>query len=217
MNANDHWGHECERCDSTFRTWDAAVAHMNQTGHWRFFCMPCNRKFTGQNQLNQHLNSRIHRGATVSCPFCKKAYTTASGLSHHLESSSCPKARQLDRDSIHRMIGQRDTTSLITRPQLEYHTTQYNVSENCWNGYAYECYLCHDVFGTLKALDTHVNKGRHRQKIYHCPLQRTCGKEFVALAALFNHLESESCGYARFEQVNQAVNRFFDASRSIGF
>jgi hypothetical protein len=53
-------------------------------------------------------------------------------------------------------------------------------------------------------------------KIYHCP-SFTCGKEFVTLAALFNHLESESCGFTKFMRVQRSVDGFFNASRAITF
>ena len=56
----------------------------------------------------------------------------------------------------------------------------------------------------------------HRQEIYYCP-NRNCPKEFVTLAGLFNHLESESCGYTRFESVNRNVADFFDSRRAIEF
>lgn len=56
----------------------------------------------------------------------------------------------------------------------------------------------------MTSLDQHLNSPIHKQNLYHCPNQK-CGKEFVSLAALFNHLESEGCGYMRFEKVNKRV------------
>lgn len=47
-----------------------------------------------------------------------------------------------------------------------------------------------------------------------------CRKQFVALAGLFNHLESESCEYMRCEKVQQAHRQLTEAltgPRTIGF
>jgi hypothetical protein len=41
-----------------------------------------------------------------------------------------------------------------------------------------------------------------QQSVCHCPNGgSSCGKQFVALAGLFKHLESEACGFMRFERV----------------
>lgn len=163
----------------------------------------------------QHRNSRIHRGATVKCPFCRRAFVTASGASHHLETGSCPQATNLNRETIYEQIRIRDPGGRVTSNQLEWHR-EFEVSENSWNGNGYECYLCHRVFAKLATLNKHVNSGPHRENIYHCP-NRNCGKNFVSLASLFNHLESESCQFMRFEAVQKQVTRFLDSSRLIGF
>ena len=41
-------------------------------------------------------------------------------------------------------------------------------------------------------------------------------KQFTALAALFHHLESESCAFMRFEKVQQQVNDVFQGRRLLG-
>lgn len=60
-------------------------------------------------------------------------------------------------------------------------------------------------------LNLHLNSPAHREKIYHCPNTRGCNKEFVSLGALFNHLESEACGYMRFGGVQNVHRRLNDA------
>jgi C2H2 type zinc-finger (2 copies) len=156
----------------------------------------------------------------VACPFCGGAFTTASGVSHHLETSSCPSARNLNRDALYKALRARDQHGLITKKLLqskELDTIDTYATFRTWNGYAYECYLCHRDFHSLRALNQHLNSPAHQQKYYHCPNKRGCGKDFVTLAALFNHLESESCGFMRFENVNKSANEFLTGKKMITF
>ena len=168
----------------------------------------------------KHLNSRIHRGTGVACPFCNCGFTSASGVSHHLETGSCPNNTDIDRSTIYHAIRQRDPHGIVTFKQLEWHSetpTQVEAPERAWNGQNYECYLCHRQFLALQGLKQHLNSPAHQQKIYHCP-SRKCARPFVSLAAMFNHLESESCGFIRFEQVQQNVNGILTGrQRLIGF
>ena len=155
----------------------------------------------------KHLNSRVHRGANVACPFCQAAFTSASGLSHHLETGSCPQAKNLNREIIYRAIEKRDPGGFITKKLLTYpdSTTQDIATNAAWNGDGYECYLCHREYRTLQALNQHLHSPAHSKKLYHCP-NRKCNHEFISLAALFNHLESESCNFVRSETVQQKVH-----------
>ena len=43
------------------------------------------------------------------------------------------------------------------------------------------------------------------QEIYHCPNKMRCGSQFKTLASMFNHLESESCGFIKFNGVQSNV------------
>ena len=76
------------------------------------------------------------------------------------------------------------------------------------------CAIAH--FNTSHALNQHLNSSAHQQKLYHCPNSR-CGKEFVALAGLFNHLESESCSFMRFDNVQKQVGNVLGGNRLITF
>ena len=145
-----------------------------------------------------------------------RRFTTASGVSHHLETGSCPNARTLNRETIYQEIRKRDQSGLVTIKQLEWHGKSW-ATEGAWNGDAYECYLCHREFARMVDLNKHINSPTHRQKIYHCP-NGQCGSEFVSLAALCNHLESESCKFMRFERVQKnASNLFTGKQRLLGF
>ncbi|KAK4560635.1 hypothetical protein LTR86_005213 [Recurvomyces mirabilis] len=163
-----------------------------------------------------HLNSKIHRGSNIICPFCKVGHTIASGLCHHLETGSCPNATGLNHDTITRIIRERDPNSITTNKQLTYYQTTYEVNDNTWNGRSWECYLCHRTFVKHSGLNQHLNSAVHKQKVYHCP-NRGCRKDFVSLAALFNHLESESCSFMRFETVQKHVGQVLTGNRLIAF
>jgi hypothetical protein len=168
----------------------------------------------------QHLNSSVHRNNDISCPFCKRGFTTATGVTHHLETGACPNARSLNRDTILTEVRRRDPNHLITKKLLTFHdnVSSTTATSASWNGNSglYECYLCHKGFRELKSLNSHVNSPAHKEKVYHCP-GRACGREFRALAPLFNHLESESCGAVRFDAVQRNVGGFLSGQRLIGF
>ena len=103
------------------------------------------------------------------------------------------------------------TKKLLTYPDFKMKQAATSAS---WNGDFYECYLCHREFTSLNALNQHLASPAHKQKIYHCP-SRQCDKDFVSLAALFNHLESESCGAVRFEKVQSGVQNFFTGGQRL--
>ncbi|KAF2655846.1 hypothetical protein K491DRAFT_562853, partial [Lophiostoma macrostomum CBS 122681] len=222
MNDYDHWApeHECEACNMRFHTQQEARRHMDNQNHWRnHWCSSCECGFQNENNLRQHLNSSTHRGTSITCPFCKRSFATATGITHHLETGSCPNARNLNHATILAEIRKRDPNHLITKKLLTYHSpssSTIQATSSTWNGDGYECYLCHREFNSLSALNQHVNSPAHRQKVYHCP-GRGCGRDFVSLAALFNHLESESCGAVRFEAVQRNVGGFLQGNRLIAF
>ncbi|EKG11141.1 Zinc finger C2H2-type protein [Macrophomina phaseolina MS6] len=221
MDAKKHWSYpyECGVCNLAFRFEDDRDEHREDEGHFKErYCEDCDRVFQNENCLRQHLNSRTHRGATVECPFCGTCFTTASGVSHHLESSACPKARNLDRASIHRAIRQRDPNGVITERLLEWHEndrrTQWDP-ESAWTGRGYQCYLCSKLFNKARSLRQHIDSPAHQAPLYHCPNKngRCGGKQFPTLAALFNHLESESCGFVKFNSVQNNVQGFLTGGR----
>ena len=151
------------------------------------------------------------------CPFCGRSLTTATGLTHHIETGSCPEARDLDRDTLLENIRRRDPDHVITKKFITNGSSPpitTIVSPDCWNGRGYECYICHEVFYTLKRLEQHVNSPVHMQKVYHC-WGRGCFRGFTTLAGLFNHLESESCGAMRFEAVQRNMGDFIMGRKTI--
>ena len=51
-----------------------------------------------------------------------------------------------------------------------------------------------------------------QQALYHCP-NPDCGIDFKSLAGMINHLESETCGWMRFSNVQKMVR----GGRLIGY
>ncbi|KAF2008486.1 zinc finger protein [Aaosphaeria arxii CBS 175.79] len=219
MNDKNHWKpqFECDTCDRAFHTQTSADQHMSALNHFRqYHCSDCSRSFQDENALKMHLNSSLHRGKNIVCPFCKVAKASTSSLSHHLETGSCPRAKDVNHHTLFHAISQRDPNGLVTNKLLTY--TDSNVqniaTSASWNGRSYECYLCHREHGSLGALNQHLNSLVHREKLYHCP-NRNCTRDFVGLASLFNHLESESCGFVRFEKVQQKVHSFITGGQKL--
>ncbi|KAL8851902.1 MAG: hypothetical protein Q9221_003225 [Calogaya cf. arnoldii] len=131
---------------------------MNPVGHWRtHYCTPCKRNFDSANNLkmSQHLNSRIHQGRKITCPFCKRIFATASGSFHHLEGGSCKTAPSFNRENIHRFFRQKDSNGIITDNLLEWRQGETWSTSNAFNGSNYECYVCHRQFASSMSPDGH--------------------------------------------------------------
>jgi hypothetical protein len=52
--------------------------------------------------------------------------------------------------------------------------------------------------------------------LYHCP-QRSCRQDFASLATIINHLESETCGFTKFDKVQKQFNAIIEPSRLLTF
>ncbi|KAK9483922.1 hypothetical protein V1527DRAFT_238797 [Lipomyces starkeyi] len=193
---------ECEVCDRTFATERARHQHYSHAaGH--SYCVSCERIFMNENSLMQHMHSKAHMSNSIQCPFCKKSFTTASGVTIHLESGTCSSG--LDRTKINTLVRQLDRNNVITRPMLTmpgYENVETIATELAWNGYGYQCYLCTKQFQYLHALNNHLKSPVHQQNMYHCP-KLSCGRTYKVLSGLVQHVESESCGVMRFMQVQQ--------------
>ncbi|KAI0022556.1 hypothetical protein F4780DRAFT_777616 [Xylariomycetidae sp. FL0641] len=219
MYALNHHEYECDfyHCDETFPDEEELREHEIDD---HFYCDDCDRVFQSLNNIKMHLNSRIHRGQDVVCPFCKNGFTSATGLSHHLETGSCKVAPFLDRDTVYKIVRMKDPGGLITKNLLTGSgpiSTKYEATIRAWNGSAYECYLCSRGFRSLESLNQHLSSPKHQQALYRCPNRSSCGREFKTLAAFMNHLESESCGYTRFEAVQRAAKDLVSFDRRLTF
>jgi len=146
-------------------------------------------------------------GNSIGCPFCKNSFTTASGVTIHLESGTCTSG--LNRSKINNMVQHLDRNNIITRPMLTmpgYDRVETIATSRSWNGNFFECYLCNREFTTLKGLNQHIQSPAHEQPLYHCP-KVSCARPFKALSGLVQHVESETCGVMRFGQVQKQAKR----------
>ncbi|KAL2128841.1 hypothetical protein VTI74DRAFT_8573 [Chaetomium olivicolor] len=208
-------GWECRRCNNVFWTEQECRDHMVEN---HLYCADCDRHFMSYNNIKQHLNSKTHRGSTVSCPFCPATYTTAAGMTHHLERGACPRAPHLNRDEIYRFVRSKDPNGVISKHSITWHKNAptYSATEMAWNGCFYECYFCEREFSSLHGLNQHLNSPAHQETLYHCP-KPGCRTEFKTLGAIINHLESESCGVMCFETVQRRIGDIVSGNRMIQF
>lgn len=150
--------------------------------------------------LNQHNASPAHKGKSYKCPFCDNMFKTPSSIAMHIE-SGCHRINRHQVTAAAHNLGiipqisiPRRIEGLSKQPQL----VNWFANENSFNGYSYECYLCHSTFKTLDRLNQHLNSPTHDESEFRCP---HCGSEFQLISGLVQHIESESCGIARFQHV----------------
>jgi len=94
----------------------------------------------------------------MECPFCPRLFTTATGVTHHLETGACPNAGGLNRDGLYRVVRSKDPQGLVSKKLIRWTgSCSYEASASSWNGNAYECYFCHRTFGRLPSLNQHLN------------------------------------------------------------
>ncbi|KAJ7761198.1 hypothetical protein DFH07DRAFT_903318 [Mycena maculata] len=221
----------CQRCDSHFSDTRELESHY-ESDH--YYCIKCRRFFQNalglhehyRHNLNSHLNSSLHRPKDVLCPGkgCGLAFVSRSALVLHLESGKCTSGA--DRQTINRLVRQYDTTNIITNParlltggagvRILVCDTQitYRAGPASWNGSEYECYLCHNGYRSLSALNQHLASPRHQEKTYVCPLN-TCHTPFTTLSGLCQHIESERCGVSRFKVVQTTMDDLMGKMRRL--
>ncbi|KII94255.1 hypothetical protein PLICRDRAFT_101874 [Plicaturopsis crispa FD-325 SS-3] len=223
--------HYCQRCDEHFDDKEELIEHyhdshaycgpcrkifVNDVGlheHNRqshHYCVQCKRVFQSAGNLNSHLNSSTHRPRDIVCPFagCSLGFVSRSALILHLESGTCRSG--VTRKKIDRFVREYDQSNIITDPArlltgAQSLDTTYIATSASWNGDAYECYLCHSAFRSLKVLNQHLASPRHQDKVYVCPLS-SCRQHFATLSGLCQHIESERCGVSKFKSVQNAMD-----------
>jgi len=200
---DSHW--HCERCDTFTNSEDELKDHYARSSA-HHYCRPCERFFQNDNNLRAHLRSTLHAGGTIKCIGCTRTFPTISAMTLHLESGTCPSGAT--RQKVNETVRHYDRNNLITDRLLTYPDsngrTDTWATGAAWNGYAFACYFCPREFQTLTALNQHLKSPAHEQKLYHCP---KCGVKFNVFSGLVQHVESESCGIARFREVKNVMDR----------
>lgn len=178
----------------------------NRQVHW--YCESCRRTFQSEHGLDMHLNtSAIHNPRQHVCPGrgCGRAFVAYGDLALHLESGACPSG--FNRRNINDTVIRADRQNIITNPSrlIGYRedapVTRTWATANSWNGFAYECILCHKEFRQLSALNAHLESPAHEDRIYRCPAQYNgCSSEYRTLSGLLSHVERSECGVTRFRR-----------------
>ncbi|KAK8041281.1 hypothetical protein PG994_014288 [Apiospora phragmitis] len=201
MSNLEHFEFGCRRCSWTWPTEEQLTEHEHDDHN---YCKECDRTFMSRNSLTQHLRSSRHQGQNIKCPFCKNCFATATGLTHHLETGACSVATGLNRDTLYKFVRSKDTGGVFTKNLLEYRgSSHYEANERSTTPTA--------------AATMPQTPATDQQSLYHCPKSGGCGKEFKSLAAIINHLESETCGFTRFENVQRGIQSVVSGDRLIMF
>lgn len=139
----------------------------------------------------------------MKCPWCTRTFSTAAGVTIHLESGTCSSG--IDRHKINHTFRRLDCNNVITLPMLTmpgYDREETFATGQAWNGYAFECYICPREFSSLTALNQHLKSPAHEQDTYRCP-KAGCARTYKSLSGLVQHFESQSCGFITFDKVQK--------------
>ncbi|KAI0341149.1 hypothetical protein BDW22DRAFT_1421202 [Trametopsis cervina] len=198
----------CADCEKVFGSAQGLDDHERAVHEVQWYCDSCDRVFNTEHGLNMHLNtSATHNPRTRQCPGkrCNKSFVSHADLLLHLESGACRSG--MTRQHVNTLAVRYDRDNVITDPShlLGYYDEPEVVETwatvEAWNGYAYECYLCHKTFRALSALNNHLGSPAHADKIYRCPEQfNGCDTHFKTLSALLHHVERSECGVTRFRK-----------------
>jgi uncharacterized Zn-finger protein len=138
-------------------------------------------------------------------------FKAPSDIAEHIEKGGCnPKiTRHHVTAAVHSMniVPTISINKRISGPQGT--RVEYSATELAFNGKAYECYLCHRLFKTLNGLNSHLASAAHDSKEFQCPKMK-CRKKFTIISALIRHIESEACGVAKFNVVEDIAQELSD-------
>lgn len=147
------------------------------------------------------------------CPFCKKMFPYASAAIHHLETGSCPLARQMSVRHIYEMARSRNANNVyfVRYPQYWSFDNEYTMNCNM-----YRCRLCFTDFASTHDFNRHLHSLHHAPKLYNCNNSscKRAVREFSTLASLLEHYETQlfAAGHGLSQRLHVAVMRFLDGS-----
>jgi len=209
-NSDDDELPYCGACDRWFINRLSKYQHLaaSSSHNW---CFVCSRDFSSPTALDQHSSSRVHKACDLPCPLCSKTFKIPSAIALHIESGACHNISRHQVTAAVHSLGIVPTISITRRlhgsSSAARTTITYAASEMAFNGSAYECYLCHRTFSSLMSLNAHLNSPAHDAKEFKCP---SCRKEFKLISGLIQHIETETCGVARFQQVEDFAHNLAD-------
>ncbi|CAL1707706.1 unnamed protein product [Somion occarium] len=166
----EEYHYYCRICSKVF---DFQVGLHEHNRQVHPYCISCKRVFQTRSNLDAHMRSSVHQGRTVPCPGCRGAFVSTAALILHCESGRCPSG--VTRDMVNRVVAKIDRGNVITNPSrlIGYSPSSSSrtvmdiwATEDSWNGYAYECILCHKEFRSLGALNAHLKSPAHQDKMY---------------------------------------------------
>ena len=155
---------------------------------------------------------------------CTRQFPSHSAVVLHLESGACNSG--VNRHMIDAYVLKHDVRNVITNPRrmitvgTTYEYTPpptYTATDLAWNGSSWECYFCHAEFRTKSQLNHHLASPKHSassEKIYKCP-NPACGRNFVTLSGLGQHIEDGSCGVKRFKAVKSAIDNLMGSMKRL--
>ncbi|KAK0189392.1 hypothetical protein F5146DRAFT_1224518 [Armillaria mellea] len=191
----------CAECTILLPNREALQSHLRASYHYNY-CSTCDRLFNSDRACQQHKSSRAHKKSDIPCSMCSKKFKAPSEIAAHIESGGCNP--NINRHHVCAAIHAMHISPPITiTRRIEGPVdpvVHFSATERAFNGKAYECYLCHAEFSTLRSLNLHLNSLVHDANEFKCP-QKRCGKKFKVVSSLIQHIESESCGLARFATV----------------
>jgi hypothetical protein len=225
-NSPVHRGTTCYECDRHFSSAQALEMHLDNSPAHQPFCHSCNRGFGSQAALRRHLDTSLrHRGTVVlyqndrakpsvmnsfyarhssscECPLCRKSFGAPSAVAQHVESGAC---HNISRHQVTAAVKSLEIIPSITISRrlkgpvdAQFTIIRSFATQGSFNGFGYVCSMCTKSFRTLGSLEMHLNSPAHDQRQFQCP---KCKKQVKLVSGLIQHIESESCGIAKFKQV----------------
>jgi len=160
---------------------------------------------SGQSLVGKSLCMLIyqqHHSSSCECPLCSKSFGAASAVAQHVESGAC---HNVSRHQVTAAVKSLEIIPSITiSRRLEWPVDgQFTIirsfaTQGAFNGFGYVCSICTKSFRTLGSLEMHLNSPAHDHGQFECP---KCKKEVKLVSGLIQHIESESCGIAKFKEV----------------
>ena len=139
---------------------------------------------------------------TVGCIVCPKKFKSPSAIAQHLESGK----HGINRHQVAAAVKSLNIIPTITLKRIEAPTAsssppaivRFFATPQTFNGFAFECHICHKMFRSLFSLTAHLNSAAHDDDEFKCP---KCKKPFKLVSALIQHIESGCCRLALFREI----------------